>query len=53
MTLTGLTEFLMARTTQDQAANGAVNDIGADVWDVQVIHRRRPRPTVTHSSDDE
>jgi hypothetical protein len=39
MTLTGLTEFLLARIAEDEAAASAVKDIGADVWDVQVIHR--------------
>jgi Family of unknown function (DUF6221) len=54
MTLTGLTEFLMARIAEDEAAASAVTDIGADVWDVQVIHRPLDLdPMVTHSTDNE
>jgi hypothetical protein len=54
MTLTGLTEFLMARIAEDEAAASAVKDLGADVWDVQVVHQSLSLdPVVTRSTDDE
>ena len=54
MTLTGLTEFLMARIAEDEAAASAVKDIGADVWDIQVVHQSLDLdPMVTHCTDDE
>jgi Family of unknown function (DUF6221) len=54
MTLTGLTEFLLARIAEDEAAASAVKDTGAAVWDVQVSHRPLDLdPTVTHWTDDE
>ena len=53
MTLTGLTELLMARIVEDEAAASAVKDICAGVWDVQVVHRSLDLdPLVTHSTDD-
>jgi hypothetical protein len=54
MILTGLTEFLMARIAEDEAAASAVKDIGGDMWDVQVVHQSPDLdPMVTHSTDDE
>jgi Family of unknown function (DUF6221) len=52
VTSTGLTEFLLARIAEDEAAANAVKDVGADVWNIDVIYWSLDlHPLVTSSTD--
>jgi len=52
--LTGLTDFLLARIAEDEAAASAVKDIGADEYSIDVM-RRSPdlHPFVTYEIDND
>lgn len=51
---TGLTEFLMERIAEDEAAASAVKEISGQWWDVEVSHQSPGRDrVVTHWPDHE